>query len=137
MPNLELSGEMLDQLDYRVTDDGIEIGVYGDAAPRADGHNNLSGDSKIPTRRFIPAEGESFRDGIAREVDRILADAASEEVTEEQFVDLVEGVSSSSELYDRLGVIFNLSSRAEIRAAVLRSPLIFNLLGLYDLDDLL
>lgn len=128
---------MLDQLDYRITPDGIEIGVYGDAAPRADGHNNLSGDSLIPTRRFIPAAGESFRDGIAREVDRILADAASSEVTEDQFVDAVAGVSSSSELYDRLGAIFNLSSRTEIRNAVLRSPLIYNLLGLYDLDELL
>jgi hypothetical protein len=137
VPNLEFSGEMLDQLDFKVTEDGIIIGVFGDAAPRADGHNNLSGDSQIPTRRFIPDVGESFRSGIEKEVDAILSDAAGDDITEEQFEEAVEGVETSSELYDRLGAILNLTSRAEIRATVFRSPMLFNLIGLYDLDDLL
>jgi hypothetical protein len=128
---------MLDQLDFKVTEDGIIIGVFGDAAPRADGHNNLSGDSQIPTRRFIPDVGESFRSGIEKEVDAILSDAVGEDITEEQFESAVEGVETSSELYDRLGAILNLTSRAEIRATVFRSPMLFNLIGLYDLDDLL
>jgi hypothetical protein len=137
VPNLELTGEMLDQLDFRIEEDGILIGVFGDAAPRADGHNNLSGDSQIPTRRFIPDVGEQFRDGISNEVDRILSDSVAEEITEDQLESAMEGVETSSALYDRLGSLLNLTSRAEIRSTVLRSPMLFNLLGLLDLDDLL
>lgn len=128
---------MLDQLSYQITDEGIKIGVFGDAAPRADGHNNLSGRSELPLRRFLPAEGELFRDGIMREVERILADAAPEEISEDDFEQSFAGVSTSSELYDRLGALFNLTSRSEIRRAVFRSPRVFNLVGLFGLSDLL
>lgn len=131
--DLQLSGDMLDSLDYRITDEGIEVGVYGSAAPRADGHNNLSGASQIPTRRFIPDVGESFRTGIMREIERIVAD--STELTEDIIEDSLEGVTNSSELYTRVGALLNLESRSEIRNAILRNPLIFNMLGLLGLDE--
>jgi hypothetical protein len=110
---------MLDSLDFRVTDEGIEFGVFGSAAPRADGHNNLSGESRIPTRQFIPKEGEGFISSIEKEVARIIADATA--VDPELATDFLEQVESPSELYTILGAAFNLDSRTEIRAAVLRS----------------
>lgn len=119
VPNLEQSGEMLDSLDYRVTSTGIEIGVFGEAAPRADGHNNLSGDSMLPTRRFIPAAGEGFMPSIEREVERIIADAVAEEA--EPDVTVLGSVETRSELYEYLTPIFGLSTRTETRLAVLRS----------------
>ena len=121
VPNLEESGDMLDSLDYRITSDGIEFGVFGEAALRADGHNNLSGESQLPTRQFIPGEGEGFTSDIEREVARIIADATAVDPSEAE--DLLEAVSSPSELYSVLSAAFNLSSRSEIRLAVLRSPL--------------
>lgn len=119
VPNLEESGDMLDSLDYRLTDNGIEFGVYGEAAPRADGHNNLSGESLLPTRQFIPGEGEGFTSDIEKEVARIIADATAVDPSEAE--DLLEAVESPSQLYDVLAGAFNLSSRSEIRMAVLRS----------------
>ena len=80
LANLELTGGMLDQFDYRVTSSGVEIGVYGSAALRADGHNNFSGDSDLPERRFLPKEGESFKSQITREVKRIIEDKLVEQL---------------------------------------------------------
>ncbi|NDF13428.1 MAG: hypothetical protein EB060_11530, partial [Proteobacteria bacterium] len=62
--NLDLFGDMLQAVDFKIRDEKIEIGVFGDQAPKADGHNNLSGRSKIPTRRFIPKEGQTFTPDI-------------------------------------------------------------------------
>ena len=119
VPNLEESGDMLDSLDYRITSDGIEFGIFGEAALRADGHNNLSGESALPTRQFIPGEGEGFTSDIEKEVARIIADATAVSPTEAE--ELLDVVDSSSSLYDVLSAAFNLSSRSEIRMAVLRS----------------
>lgn len=71
--NLELSGDMLDALDYEIKGNEIEIGIWGDEAPKADGHNNHSGDSSLPTRRFIPKQGEdNFRPSILQQVKSII-----------------------------------------------------------------
>jgi hypothetical protein len=119
VPNLESSGDMLDALDYRVTSRGIEIGVFGDDAPKADGHNNLSGNSQLPERRFIPAVGEGFMPSIEREVERIIADAVAESA--EPDVRALGSIESKTELYDYLMPIFGLTTRTETRLAVLRS----------------
>lgn len=124
IPNLESTGDMLDALDYRITGYGIEFGVFGPDAKKADGHNNLSGDSRLPTRQFIPAEGEGFTSEIEKEVARIIADATA--VDPEESEDLLEAVESSASLYDVLRGAFNLESRIEIRLAVLRSPAWFS-----------
>lgn len=61
-PNLELFGDMLDSLTSRNRKDGVEVGIFARSeVPKADGHNNFSGDSKLPQRRFIPEENQTFK----------------------------------------------------------------------------
>lgn len=63
--NMELYGDMLDALECVVTSGGmLELRIKGSEAPKADGHNNHSGESSLPERRFIPAEGETFKQPI-------------------------------------------------------------------------
>jgi hypothetical protein len=135
VPNLEESGDMLDSLDFKVTRDGIEIGIFGKDAPKADGHNNLSGDSILPERRFIPAIGEGFTTSIEKEVDRIIADAMAEESKpSKQELDSIE---TKSGLYNYLSEVFGLTSRSELRLVVLRSDAWLDALSDADLLDLL
>ena len=133
--DLQLSGETLDALDFKVTEDGLTIGVFGDRAPIADGHNNLSGKSELPVRRFIPGEGESYRPAIQQEFDRIISDALAENggVSPQ---DLSE-ITTKSSLYDILGDRLGLTSRSEIRLAVYRNEDLLELLRDEDLIDLL
>lgn len=71
--NMELHGDMLDALKYEPTEDGIEIGIFDETqVPKADGHNNFSGKSKLPERRFIPKEDQKFKKDILQEVATIL-----------------------------------------------------------------
>jgi hypothetical protein len=72
--NMELTGEMLDALDARITSSGtIEVGIWGDQASKADGHNNFSGSSTLPPRQFIPNEdkGQTFKPSIISGMKRI------------------------------------------------------------------
>lgn len=126
VPNLDLTGDMLGSLEYRETPTGIEIGVFGKEAPKADGHNNFSGDSTLPERRFLPGEGESFRPGITKEVEAIIADAVSQNV--EPTIDMFQDVSAPSDLYDILIDAFNVDTMTEARNAVLRNPVWYNFL---------
>ena len=75
--NLELSGDMLDSLDFKVVGDKVEVGIWGSEADKADGHCNHSGKSDLPERRFIPAKGENFRPEIRGEVESILESYAT------------------------------------------------------------
>jgi hypothetical protein len=74
IPNMELNGDMLDSLEYRLFNGGVEIGIWGEEADKADGHNQHSGRSTpLPKRRFIPKPGEdTFKQNILREVDLII-----------------------------------------------------------------
>lgn len=74
-PNLRLRGAMLDSL---VVDQGasrLTLTVGADQQDKADGHNNFSGKSKLPERKFIPDASNdegfrpSIRDGIAAIID--------------------------------------------------------------------
>jgi hypothetical protein len=127
VPNLELEGDMLGALTYEAKKDGIEIGVFGAEAPKADGHNNFSGESNLPERRFLPAEGETFRSSIQKEVDAIVQDAIAEdaEIVEDEFND----VESSSAFYDVLMKQIGVESRGEARSTVLRTPKWFNFIS--------
>jgi hypothetical protein len=71
-PNLELEGDMLEALKYTTKGDKIQIGIKGKQGDKADGHNNHSGESELPLRRFIPAEGETFKRGIIKGVKDII-----------------------------------------------------------------
>ncbi len=63
--NMELTGEMLDALETRVVGGKIQIGWFGgEQAAKADGHNNFSGDSSLPTRQSIPKPGQTFKRDI-------------------------------------------------------------------------
>lgn len=75
MPNMELTGEMLDALE--VVDKGgskLEVGWWDEEqAVKAHGHTTgHDGDPNYPVRKLIPTPDEDFRSGIMREIDAIL-----------------------------------------------------------------
>jgi len=73
--NLELDGDMLDSLEYKTTEAGIEIGIFKSSeVGKADGHNDFSGKSKLPTRRFIPKGTEKFDKDIQDKIKTITND---------------------------------------------------------------
>lgn len=56
---------MLDAMTVKAANGKITVEISGKQGDKADGHNNHSGDSQLPLRRFIPKEGEdTFRKGI-------------------------------------------------------------------------
>lgn len=121
VPNLDLEGDMLSSLEYVELSGGkLELGVFGDQAPKADGHNNFSGKSKIPERRFLPGEGESFKSSIQKEVQGIVNEALAQEQEINQ--DAFSEASSSSTFYDALMEQLGVQTRAEARSVVLRTP---------------
>jgi hypothetical protein len=71
--NMELHGDLLDSLEFKETKSGVEIGIFQkDQVPKADGHNNFSGKSKLPERRFIPFKNQKFKSDILEEVAAII-----------------------------------------------------------------
>ena len=71
--NLELEGDMLDSLEFKNTRAGVEVGIFkASEVPKADGHNNFSGQSKLPTRQFIPKENEKFKRNIESGIKNIV-----------------------------------------------------------------
>lgn len=76
--NLELYGDMLDGLKTIKRSGGdITLTVVAAQQGKADGHNNFSGKSKLPERKFIPnAEvGESFAPEIIDGIKTLVDDA--------------------------------------------------------------
>lgn len=133
--NLELTGALLDSVTFKKTDDGIRIGVFGKEAGKADGHNNLSGESRLPERQFLPKEGEVFKSQIQDEIDSIIADKIAEVASFDKSD--FDGVDDKTELYAVLADRFLDMSRADIRAAVLRSDDLLELLAEMDLLEFL
>jgi hypothetical protein len=72
--NLESSGALLDSLEARVARDGtIEVGIFESSqVGKADGHNNFSGKSELPTRQFIPKKNQTFKQEIIRGLREIM-----------------------------------------------------------------
>lgn len=135
-PNLSFTGEMLESLDYKVLPDGsVEVGIYGDDAGKADGHNNFSGESRLPQRRFLPAEGQEFKRDILKEAEKIINDVIAEntEITDDD----LDGITTTSGLYDMLREKFTGMNRAEIKLSVLRNPGLVDLFSEADVLDLL
>lgn len=129
--NLEFSGKMLDSLDYKVTSKGIELGVFGEPAKRADGHNNFSGESKLPKRQFLPEEGQNFKSTISKEIDKIIRDklADEKEVSRSTFAT----IRNKQELWKTLKEMFPDFTRAQIVDTVARSPKIASLMDEFNL----
>lgn len=75
-PNLEFTGQMLNELRAQPTSDGVKVGYLSgapnDVLNKADGHNDHSGRSSLPKRRFIPTDNEEFYAEISRGIKSIL-----------------------------------------------------------------
>lgn len=94
--NLELFGDMLLAVKTETKTNTVRIFVEDDQSDKADGHNNHSGESSLPLRRFIPAESETFRSGINKEIISIVKEAVKEgpSLTEQALEELVnEGLT--------------------------------------------
>lgn len=75
-PDLEWTGAMLGSTKTIVRRNEITTYVTpGKQSAKADGHCNHSGRSEIPTRRFVPDEGEIWKKSIVDGVKRIIRDA--------------------------------------------------------------
>lgn len=132
--NLEAEGDLLDALKFEETGSGIDLGWFGKQAAKADGHNNLSGDSSLPQRRVLPDVGQSFVGSIQKEAERIISDAITDRLSFES-ADF-ENITTRNELYSTLKEYFPDLSRAEIRSSITRAPLLARFLddaGLFDL----
>lgn len=70
--NLELSGKMLDALRTNFTGNRVTLEIKGKQAGKADGHNDHSGKSTLPLRRFIPKKNETFTSDILSGIAKIL-----------------------------------------------------------------
>lgn len=97
-PNLLLTGDMLDSLNFKPVKEGISVGIMSASQrPKADGHNNFSGKSKLPERRFIPGEDQDFyseiQDGIGSIID---------EFKPKTLADIVDQNSTVNELFRKL-----------------------------------
>jgi hypothetical protein len=133
-PNLEFNGDLKDQLNFEQTKNGVKVGVFGDRAGAADGHNNLSGKSKLPKRRFLPDEGQNYKSDTRKEVDRIIADIIAEESTYK--AKDFKNINTATALYEKLGELLRLNTRREINLAVIRNDDLQDVLkesGAYDL----
>jgi hypothetical protein len=126
---------MLGSLDYKTDGaDRLEIGVFGSDAPKADGHNNLSGDSNLPLRRFIPDEGDVYDSAIQDLVSEAIAAYKGDNLTIK--ASDLEEIGTKKELYAELEALFGPYTQAELKRFALGSELKF-LLDDYNLLDLL
>lgn len=127
LANLELSGQTLDSLDYKIEDGNIVLGVFGDRAPVLDGHNNLSGKSLLPERKLLPKKGEFYKSSISKEMEKIIADVIAENTSISSRK--VSKISSTDELYDYLQSLAKVKmSRSELRLFALRNAEVVSLL---------
>ena len=133
-PNLEFNGDMLDELEFKRTRDGVKIQIEGNQAPKADGHNNFSGKSDLPRRRFLPDKGESFQKTITREIDGIIAEAAvdSQKIRRRDLRD----INSKSALDRFLKDIFPDLSVKDVQSAILLNESLRELFDDFDLLEL-
>ena len=72
-PTLNATGRLRESLQFRTTDEGVEVGIFHKSQQaKSDGHNNFSGKSQLPQRRFVPSGRQNYRSEIMANVDRIL-----------------------------------------------------------------
>lgn len=137
-PNMELTGAMLDSLDYKTTDRGIEIGIFGSEAWKADGHNHFSAASAqatAPKRRFLPGEDQKFKADIERGVDEIIA----EEIMKEESVKKsdLKDIESKAQFFAFFREKLPGYSNAEISKAILTNKKLFDIVSDLDLEEYL
>ncbi len=122
-PDMTLEGDMMDDLTFKYGDgDKIKLGLFSSQAWKADGHLKFSGEeNNTPKRRFLPAEGQTFKSAIEGEVEKIIADVLVDDGVD---ASAFEDVETTAELYAVLRGLFPEMGKAEIRGAVLRSAII-------------
>lgn len=131
IPNLDFEGDMLSALDYEITDEGLKIGIFGDQAPKADGHNNFSGASTLPLRRFLPDVGEEFKKDISSEIEAILAEKAVEDsvqgLDEEDLQDALDTVETREDFYSVLTDLTGVEEEYLLKGAIMANPSLLRL----------
>lgn len=125
---------MLGSLDFKIVGDKIEIGVFGEDAGKADGHNNFSGKSKLPKRQFLPASGDKFNGRIQSIVDDAIQTYIADNTELEK--KRLNEIESSKDLYAYLKEEFGDLSKQDLKALVLKSKLSVDL-DKFDLLELL
>ena len=78
--NLELQGDLLESVKIVKQGSKLVLTVSKSQEGKADGHNNFSGESELPLRRFIPnaADEETFKRDIINGVKELIRNAAEE-----------------------------------------------------------
>jgi len=133
--NMELSGDMLDALNFKKTDEGIIIGVFGSKqADKADGHNKLTGRANPflkEKRRFIPETNQKYKSTITDGIKSLVA----EHVVEKQQLSKtkLQNVASQTAFNDLLRTEFPDISLLEAKSALKNTPSMFDLLDELDL----
>lgn len=135
--NIEFSGKTLDAYKAKVKSNGIlEMGVFGNkTAPIADGHNNLSGKSSLPLRRWLPDKGDTYKGDIQSDVDSIIREAVAKNAKLPK--NKLRGVTSKNELLDILEDTFPGSSESQIIDAIIAEPALLDELSDLGLLELL
>lgn len=79
-PNLLATGDMLDAVKVVRKGSKLVLTLDGSEQDKADGHNNFSGKSELPTRRFVPnaKDDETFKPKIIAGIRSILKDYLDE-----------------------------------------------------------
>lgn len=133
--NLELYGDMLNELTFESTDEGIAIGFFDtDQAWIADGHVKFSGEeNNTPQRRFLPDVGDEFIGSIQTGIERIIADAQTTLFSKQDF----EDIKSATQLYDELRTVLGDLSDSELRLAAIRNGDLYDMLDELDLTEYL
>ena len=133
-PNLDLTGDMLSSLDYKIIGNSIELGVYGADAGKADGHNNFSGESKLPTRQFLPNKGELFDESIMDIINEAIDLYKADNLELDESI--LKTVETKADLYEYLSNEFDWLSKPKIKELVLTTEMAATL-DKYDLLELL
>jgi hypothetical protein len=133
--NLDLTGDMISALDFKIEGDKIKIGIFDPMeAPKADGHNNFSGDSKLPARQFLPKKGEEYKSEIAQLIRDTIADYKADIIKDSD----LSKIESKSDLYDFLSEYVGADlTRRQLKDIALGSKKLTELLDDNDLLDLL
>lgn len=77
--NMELTGDMLDALEVaQRRGNKLSLQIDGAEGDKADGHNNFTGRSELPTRQFIPTRGQQFKRDIIEGIRRIAEEYSDE-----------------------------------------------------------
>jgi hypothetical protein len=111
--NLDLEGDMLNALvSKNKTGSEIEFGIFkAKEVGKADGHNNFSGDSTLPVRRFVPDEDENLKRNIEKMIVETIAEFQEKPKQDERDLKLLQNieqqaVESGVALSDVLGTNF-------------------------------